>query len=416
MAGIRTRTRSDGTVGYTVYWRLGGTRAGAQQSETFDSRQEARDFALDVEAAGHQWPAGWVRGVGYVRLADEPAAAPEPHRLLDFGREFVAQRTGIGPDTRSDYLSQVQRLDGWLTSLFGAAPLVEHLSADDVRRLVNAREAAGAAPKTISNYHGLLSAIMGYAVERNLRADNPCRGARLPKSTGLVDEDGSETITFLTESEFDLIHRCLAFDPAAQDVILVVVGTGLRWGEVSALQVRDLELDAPMPYLTVRRAWKHNGRGEHARAGAGRRYLGMPKSKKGRRRITCSPTVVAALRRAAAGKAPTDFVFTAHRGGPLNHMHFTDRRWRKAVTEARAKGLSKSPRFHDLRHTHAAWLISAGVPLPVIQRRLGHESIKTTVDVYGGLLDQAHEAAGAAIEAALHGKVPPPATPPLSAA
>ena len=403
MAAIRPRRRSDGGTSYTVRWRLGGARDGAWQSETFHARIPARDFKADVEAAGHQWPQGWVRGVGYVRVFDEPAAPAQPHRLADFGREFVDGRTGIGPDTRSDYLGQVERLDGWLTPIIGAPPVVEDLTADHVRRLVNTREAAGAAPKTISNYHGLLSAIMEYAIERGLRTSNPCRGARLPQPAGIDDEDGSETITFLTEAEFDLIHSCLAFDPTAQDVIVVVVGTGLRWGEVSALQVRDLELDGDVPRLTVRRAWKHNGRGAYARPGAGRRYLGKPKSRAGRRRITCSPTVVAALRRAIAGKAPTDFVFTARRGGPLNHMHFTDRKWRKALAAARTKGLFKSPRFHDLRHTHAACLISAGVPLPVIQKRLGHESIKTTVDVYGGLLDQAHEAADTAIEAALGG-------------
>jgi hypothetical protein len=37
-------------------------------------------------------------------------------------------------------------------------------------------------------------------------------------------------------------------------------------------------------------------------------------------------------------------------------------------------------RFHDLRHTHVAWLIAGGAPLPHIQARLGHESITTTID------------------------------------
>jgi hypothetical protein len=49
-------------------------------------------------------------------------------------------------------------------------------------------------------------------------------------------------------------------------------------------------------------------------------------------------------------------------------------------------------------------LISAYVPLPVIQQRLGHESIQITVDVYGSLLVQAHEVVDAAIEAALSGR------------
>ena len=50
-----------------------------------------------------------------------------------------------------------------------------------------------------------------------------------------------------------------------------------------------------------------------------------------------------------------------------------------------AEGLSPF-RFHDLRHTHVAWLIAGGTPLPHIQARLGHESITTTIDTYGHLL------------------------------
>ena len=42
-------------------------------------------------------------------------------------------------------------------------------------------------------------------------------------------------------------------------------------------------------------------------------------------------------------------------------------------------------RFHDLRHTHAAQLIAAGEHPKVIQERLGHASIRTTLDTYGHL-------------------------------
>jgi integrase len=40
-------------------------------------------------------------------------------------------------------------------------------------------------------------------------------------------------------------------------------------------------------------------------------------------------------------------------------------------------------RFHDLRHTHATQLLTAGVPVKVVQERLGHESAKMTLDLYG---------------------------------
>lgn len=406
MASIRERRRTNGTVGYTVAWRLGGTRTGHPESETFDTRREAQDFRLDVQAAGHQWPEGWVKGVGYVRVAPVvEVPPPQEHRLLDFGTRFVRSRTAIGPDTRTLYSRHIGRMDAWLTPIVDGLPMVETLTNDHVRAFVNAREAAGAAPKTIRNYHGLLFSVMEYAIAQELREGNPCGGTRLPEP---ADIDDDEQMTFLTEDEMRLLLDCLGDDPVARDMAEVAVGTGLRFGELTALQVRDLIEHDGRLRIAVRRAWKNNGRGEFALAGHGPRYLGKPKSGKSRRRVSTAPVIAKVLRRYAVGKEPTDFLFTGVSGGPIEE-HFTDRRWAKAVRLARTKGLYKTPRFHDLRHTHASWLISAGVPLPVIQRRLGHDSIKTTVDIYGGLLDQAQEAADDAIEAALvGGRIPSP--------
>ena len=44
-------------------------------------------------------------------------------------------------------------------------------------------------------------------------------------------------------------------------------------------------------------------------------------------------------------------------------------------------------RFHDLRHTHAALLIAANTHPKLLQSRLGHTSIKTTLDIYGYLYE-----------------------------
>lgn len=48
--------------------------------------------------------------------------------------------------------------------------------------------------------------------------------------------------------------------------------------------------------------------------------------------------------------------------------------------------LRVAPRFHDLRHSHVAYLISASWDFYAIQRRLGHASVRTTFDAYGHLL------------------------------
>jgi len=49
--------------------------------------------------------------------------------------------------------------------------------------------------------------------------------------------------------------------------------------------------------------------------------------------------------------------------------------WRPAC---QAAGLADLPHFHDLRHSHASWLLAGGADLQVVKERLGHASIMTT--------------------------------------
>jgi len=73
MASIEQRRRSDGGLSARVRWRLGGIRDGQRQVETFSAGTDeqnlarAAGFRKMVEAAGQQWPDGWVKGEGFVR-------------------------------------------------------------------------------------------------------------------------------------------------------------------------------------------------------------------------------------------------------------------------------------------------------------------------------------------------------------
>jgi integrase len=100
-------------------------------------------------------------------------------------------------------------------------------------------------------------------------------------------------------------------------------------------------------------------------------YLGPPKTRRGRRTISLSPTMVAVLERNLPGKRPDDLVFTSPQGRAVHQGDFYADRWLPCLDPAAAAGLTKRPRFHDLRHTHVPWLIAAGVPLPAIQQGLG---------------------------------------------
>jgi integrase len=397
MASIVNRRRKDDTIGYKVQWRLGGSRSGPWQSETFDDRRAAAKFQVQVEANGHRWPDGWVKGVGFT---DRPPVADEIP-LVEFGTAHIRRLTKAGPHTQTTYLKQLNRIGVQLGEIKRITPTIQNVTSDDDQDWIVMRRKAGVSPKTIANEHGLLSAIFKSAVKKGLIGRNPCEDVKLPALDDATETDDDKT--FLTESEFRSLCDCI--DPADRDFLIVAVGSGLRWGELNALKVKDLDLDGKPATVSVRRAWKWNGRGEFKLEQHGRYYLGAPKTRESRRRITVAPRVVAALRRAAAGKAPDELLFGASSGGRLEHGNWYQSRWQRAIKKAQLEyGLSKVPRFHDLRHTHAAWLISAGVPLPVIQKRLGHKSIQITVDVYGGLLFQTHQVADLAIERALGGE------------
>jgi integrase len=79
--------------------------------------------------------------------------------------------------------------------------------------------------------------------------------------------------------------------------------------------------------------------------------------------------------------AGREYVFTSPLGGPLRDESWRVRFWNPAVQKVGFDGLT----FHDVRHSHAAHLIAAGVHMLVISRRLGHSSIAITMNRYGHL-------------------------------
>lgn len=86
-------------------------------------------------------------------------------------------------------------------------------------------------------------------------------------------------------------------------------------------------------------------------------------------------------------------------GGGLCRSNFRKRAWLPAV----AARVGSPCDFHDLRHSHAALLIREGLHPKVIQERMGHASIRTTLDTYGHLFPGLDEAAADALDASARG-------------
>jgi integrase len=269
--------------------------------------------------------------------------------------------------------------------------------------------------KTKANYHGLIYGVFAYAVNPGYLAANPAIGTA-PKQSRV--KQSRPELRFLTERELETAVRLAK---RHGDVLAFAAGTGLRFGELSALWVGDVDLDRGT--VRVNKAWKRNGeddatetpgwlsrqmRAKHAMRD---HHLGHPKTPRSRRTITIAPTVAALLEKRIEARPADDFVFTSRMGRPLHNGDFYTHVWRKLMTAVAAEGLSPF-RFHDLRHTHVAWLVAGGAPLPHIQARLGHESITTTIDTYGHLLPAGDELISKIIDTALTGgTIRPVSTP-----
>lgn len=406
MANVVERPRKDGTVTYQVRWREGGNRDGGQQNEKFGDRASADIFKKLVDAHGQHWPPGWIRGRGFVA----PDAHPDDLPLTDWAYQFVDRMTGVDELTREDYRREIRLHLSLVCHRMPSGEVVPaticNLTAADVQDWVRLEEKGErdpddyerwtrkpAHPTSISKRHGLLYGFVQAAVEAEpqLRSKNCCRGTRLPR----VDNRVEESATYLERDEYLRIASEM-WDPRARDLTDWLVGTGMRWGEATAIQVRDLNLNAVIPTVSVQRAWKR------APAGSSKSMvLGPPKTKRSRRTLALPPSLSDMARRLTVGQPPEAFLLRTAQGRPWLHPNFYQRRWLPALDAAVQKGLQKRPRVHDLRHTHVSWLIARRIPLPAIQARLGHESITTTIDKYGHLVRELDGEISEAVEAAM---------------
>lgn len=349
---------------------------GTQRSETFADERGATEFSRLVDDLGP------TEALAILGAREAPGASGLTLRA--WAAEFIDTRTGITEGTRERYRLHARDHLGRLGSL-----PVDAVTGQAVKKWVLGMEREGLSGKTISNRHGFLSAVMKEAVREGMASANPCDGTRLPRTE-------RQEMCYLTPAEFAQLMPHVRADAA--DLVLCLPSTGLRFGEISALQVRDVDLEAAT--LTVSRAWKYA-------EGEAKRVLGPPKTSRSRRTIALPSQVVDVLAAACAGKAAEDFVFTNTAGRPWTGPRFHTDVWQPA-TRAAQPIIGKKPRVHDMRHTCASWMLRAGIPLQVVQRHLGHESITTTVDRYGHLEPSALTAAAAALSGAMSSAAAPP--------
>lgn len=365
MASIHEQGNSWGRT-----WRVKWRDDGRQQSLSFEDEAGAKRFKNNIEVHGPE------EAKRILELEELEHSVPT---VKEFLLEHIDSLTGVQPATLDRYRTYVSRD---ITPAFGSLPLtavteatvgrwVQELTAKKIT--VRGVEKSPAA-KTIANKHGFISGAFSAAVRKGLMPSNPCEDRRLP-------EGQSREMVCLTAAEFQLIHDCLP--KQWQPLATWLAATGMRFSEATALTPADI--DPTKRTCRINKAWKYSGNY--------RPQIGPPKTRRSNRTITLSQAAIDAI-----DLTQPEWLFTNGAGNPVRAQEFFNNGWKPAREKAIKLGLAKCPRVHDLRHTHASWLVNAGEALPVVQARLGHENITTTISMYYHVDQRAEQRAAATIQ------------------
>jgi len=267
------------------------------------------------------------------------------------------------------------------------------------RAFVAKLTAAGRAPSTVKAIFLTTSQVFAQAVVDGVMARNPCSGVALPS------DRRQEEMHFLNPSQVNDLANSI--DDRYRALIYTAAYAGLRAGELVALRVSSLDVLGGSIAVT-------------GAASEVRGELTFGPTKTGRSRVVGIPRFLAQMLGEHIGRYPSvdGSVFTAREGGPIRHRNLYRRHFRPAVEKASAAAIAQHRkseaipeglRFHDLRHTCAAILISNGRHMEEVKDHLGHSSIRVTSDRYGHLFPSARIALADGLEAAFQQAATDPA-------
>ena len=318
-----------------------------------DGRERSKSFARKIDA--ERWLSSELAKLDRGEWVDPEMGKV---RWSDYSSQLLSSRGHLAARTvETDRLSHRRA-----HPLLGDVS-VNRLTPELLRRLMAELSAAGYAPETVAKTMRWVRLTLNQAVEDRLLFSSPAKGIHFPKPR-------RSEMRLLEPFEVEWVAEALP--DRYRSLPIVAAYTVLRWGELAGLCVADI--DMLRRRLTVSSALIEAA-GELPR-------LGRPKSVASERTIMLPRIVIETLALHFTHHPPVDgIVWTTERGAYLRRGSFS-RIWRKAV----AASVEQPCRVHDLRHTHASWLIAASEHPKAIQTRLGHSSIQVTMDRYGHLM------------------------------
>lgn len=340
--------------------------------------------------AGHRWEVRYRKPTGqqtrkrgfaskaaataYLHQVESDKAAGsyvDPSRgkvtVTEWAALWLAGKPNLAESTRSRYQSII---DTWITPTFEhtAVSSVRHV---DVQAWVSAQSCSAA---SVVKNHRVLSQILELAVRDQRIPSNPARGVNLPRVKHAKRR-------YLTAAQVEVLaSKAGVWRP----VVLLLAYTGLRWGEMAALRVADVDMLRRRVHVT-----------RSVTVVDGRFVWGEPKDHE-HRWVPIPRSVAEEIGRHLVGLSREDLVFSGERrGNPLRVKTARESWFDEAVIAA---GCPEGLTPHELRHTAASLAISAGASVLAVQRMLGHAKASMTLDVYSDLFDDDLDSVATALD------------------
>ncbi len=342
----------------TPYETSGGKRYRVRYRKPDRSQTDKRGFRTKHEAELF---------LASVEVAKSTGRYIDPTRA----RVTIADWMTAWLDSRSDLrASTLDRVQGVVRNHI--IPALGNIALSDLGRLQAqqwaSRLSATQSPGSVRKIVNVLSAGLQLAVDDGRIPANPAVRLKLPRQSKSHKK-------FLTHEQVAALADAVEAKPAGEGfglLILVLAYTGLRWGELSGLRVRDL--DFRRGRIEVRSTMVEvNGYLEES----------TPKNYE-ERSIPVPAFILEQLADHVKIKSLDSHVFVSSKAGAVLRNRTFRRGWFNDAAESIGiPGLTP----HELRHTCASLAVSAGANVKALQRMLGHSSAKETLDTYSDLFD-----------------------------
>lgn len=252
-----------------------------------------------------------------------------------------------------------------LIPFFGKIP-ISQITPANVRKWQNELIAyqddncKGYSATYLKNINNQMAAIMNYATRYYNLKDNPC------KKAGSIGKSHAEEMKFWTNEDFKKFLDKISDKPHARAGLLTLYYTGLRIGELLALEYGDIDFEGCK--LSINKSYQRIN---------GKDVITPPKTSRSIRIISIPEFLRDEL------KSYTERLYGLHRHDRIfpYSKDFFEREMYRGTKDGEVKRI----RLHDLRHSHASLLIELGFSPLAIADRLGHEKVETTLNTYSHL-------------------------------